>query len=36
MKTLEGAISEQQKIFVKRGSLDPTKIGYYLMALPSE
>jgi hypothetical protein len=36
MKTLESSISEQQKIFMKRGSLDNTKYGYYIMAMPSE
>ena len=33
MKLLEDAISEQQKIFIQRGNLDPqkSKIGYYLI-----
>ena len=36
MKALETAVAEQQKIFVKRGSLDSNKIGYYLASMPSE
>ena len=37
-KTLEAAITEQQKIFVKRGSLDPSrsKLGYHLVQMPSD
>jgi hypothetical protein len=33
MKLLEDAIAEQQKIFIQRGNLDPSKskIGYYLI-----
>jgi hypothetical protein len=33
MRSLEAAITEQQKIFLKRGNLDPqkSKIGYYLI-----
>lgn len=38
MRTLETAISEQQKIFVKRGNIDPSRnnMGYYLIQMPSE
>lgn len=36
MRTLETTISEQQKINMKRGSIDSKKIGYYLMALPAD
>jgi hypothetical protein len=38
MKLLENSIAEQQKIFIKRGNLDPSKskIGYYLIQMPSE
>lgn len=38
MKLLEDAISEQQKIFIQRGNLDPqkSKIGYYLIQMPSD
>lgn len=38
MKLLEDAISEQQKIFMQRGNLDPqkSKIGYYLIQMPSD
>lgn len=33
MRTLETVITEQQKIFVKRGNIDPSKskLGYYLI-----
>jgi hypothetical protein len=33
MRSLEAAITEQQKIFIKRGNLDPqkSKIGYHLI-----
>ena len=33
MKSLEESVSEQQKIFIQRGNLDPqkSKIGYYLL-----
>ena len=35
---MEASIQEQQKIFIKRGNLDPSKskIGYYLIQMPSE
>ncbi len=36
MRLLETAIVEQQKIATKRGSMDPTKIGYYIMSMPSD
>ena len=38
MRTLELAITEQQKIFVKRGNIDPSrnKLGYYLIQMPSD
>lgn len=38
MKKLETAITEQQKIFIKRGNLDPKKqkIGQYLIQMPSD
>jgi len=36
VRSLETAISEQQKIFVKRGSMDSSKVGYYLLSMPSE
>jgi hypothetical protein len=38
MRTLETVITEQQKIFVKRGNIDPSKskLGYYLIQMPSE
>jgi len=36
MRNLEKPIQEQQKIAFKRGTLAKDKIGYYLMALPSE
>lgn len=36
MRLLEQAIIEQQKIATKRGTLDHTKIGYYLMAMPGD
>lgn len=36
IKTLEKAISEQQAISVKRGNMDQSRIGYYLMSLPSD
>jgi hypothetical protein len=36
MKTLENSISEQQRIFVKQGSLDQNKIGFYMVSLPSD
>jgi len=33
MRNLEAQISEQQKIYLKRGSMDPqkSKVGYYLI-----
>jgi len=38
MRTMERAITEQQKIFVKRGNLDAHKsqVGYYLLQMPSD
>lgn len=38
MRLLETSIAEQQKIFIKRASLDPnkSKIGYYLVQMPSD
>ena len=38
MRSLEGAINEQQKIFVKRGNIDVNrnKVGFNLIQLPSE
>ena len=35
-KTLEAAISEQQRIFMKQGSLDTNKIGFYVVSMPSD
>jgi hypothetical protein len=37
-RLLERAITEQQKIFVKRGNLDParSKLGYHLVQMPSD
>lgn len=37
-RTLERAITEQQRIFVKRGNLDPSrsKLGYHLVQMPSD
>lgn len=35
-KVLEAAISEQQRIFLKQGSMDQKKIGFYIMAMPSD
>ena len=38
MKTIESAVVEQQKIFVKRGNVDPLKnqLGFLLIQLPPE
>jgi len=36
VRSLEVAISEQQKIFMQRANLDTNKLGYYLISLPSE
>lgn len=33
---LETAIAEQQRIFMKQGSLDTNKVGFYVMAMPSD
>ena len=35
-KVLELAIAEQQRIFMKQGSLDTNKVGFYVMAIPSD
>ena len=35
-KTLESAIAEQQRIFTKQGSLDQKKLGFYVLAMPSD
>jgi hypothetical protein len=38
IKSMEQSITEQQKIFIKRGNLDPQKsrLGYYLVQMPSD
>jgi hypothetical protein len=38
IKSMEHSITEQQKIFIKRGNLDPQKsrLGYYLVQMPSD
>ena len=38
IKAMESSITEQQKIYVKRGNLDPqkNKLGYYLIQMPSD
>lgn len=38
MRKLEAAVTEQQKIFIKRGNLDPKKqkLGQYLIQMPSD
>ena len=36
MKTLEGALAEQQRMFIKQGSLENNKIGFYIVAMPTD
>jgi hypothetical protein len=36
VKALESAIVEQQKIFVQQGNIDQSKIGFYIISMPSE
>jgi hypothetical protein len=33
---MENALNEQQRMFIKQGSLDTKKIGFYIMALPAD
>lgn len=33
---MEYALSEQQRMFIKQGSLDTKKIGFYVMAVPAD
>ena len=33
---MDAALSEQQRIFMKQGSLDTKKIGFYILAMPSD
>ena len=35
-KVLENALAEQQRIYLKQGSLDQNKIGYYILAMKSD
>ena len=33
---MEAALSEQQRIYLKQGSLDSKKLGFYVLAMPSD
>ena len=35
-KTMESALAEQQRIFIKQSLLDTKKIGFYIMACPAD